>query len=124
MAIFNTRQDSGNLNLDFNTGQINLISKYPITAPDLRSQRVLVTNYEDKYTVNYFYNRVIRINYNNPTRRWDDLQIMRTQTTDSVKFSGKSVLEYLSPVNATVQLIQDKDTHFRYLINILVSKNG
>jgi hypothetical protein len=123
-AIFSSTQDSGNLELDYNTGQISLISKYPITNPDNKSQKILVTNYQDKYTINYFYNRVLINNYNNVIRKWDTLQITRLNTTNVVKFSGKNTLEYLSGVGLTVQLTQDKDTHFRFLVNILVSKNG
>jgi hypothetical protein len=123
-AIFSTTQDSGNLELDYNTGQISLISKYPITAPDNKSQKILVTNSQDKYTINYFYNRVLKNYYNSTIRKWDTLQIKRVETSNVVKFSGKNTLEYLSGAGLNVQLIQDKDTHFRYLVNILVSKNG
>jgi hypothetical protein len=62
--------------------------------------------------------------YNSTIRKWDTLQIKRVETSNVVKFSGKNTLEYLSGAGLNVQLIQDKDTHFRYLVNILVSKNG
>lgn len=122
MWIYSPLTNSGELRLVPNTGQLSLISKYPITAKDGTYQEVLVTKVGSEYTTNYFYNRMISHKANTPQWFWDRNQIDKTINTEIVKFSGKSVLEPLRSKVFTVRLEQDIETRLRYSINMLSSK--
>ena len=77
LNIWSKYTNSGNLELHPNTGQLSLLSKYPITSTDGTTQQVLVSRKEDRYSVNYFYNRLLKSNSNNPHFNWDRNQILK-----------------------------------------------
>lgn len=109
-VIYNDRESSGNLELDVNTGVLSLLSKYPITQKD--SQRVLITQNDNKWSLNYFYNRV-KSNKNNITLfNYDENQISKEVNQNSVSFKGKSVLERMTGNYFMVQLTQDKTSQY------------
>jgi len=122
MWIYSPFTNSGELRLVPNTGQLSLISKYPITAPDGSYQEVLTTKVHNEYTTNYFYNRMISHKTNQPTWIWDRNQINKTINQDIVKFSGKNVLEPMRSNVFTIRLEQSLESRLRYAINMLSSK--
>lgn len=115
VVIYNNTANSGELRLVNNTGQTNLISRYPKTALDGRSQEILTSYKEEQWFINYFYNRVVDNNQNKPLWLWDDNQINKIINTDAVKFKGKSVLENIKGMFANVRLTQDVETQFQYV---------
>lgn len=115
ITIYNNLANSGELRLVNNTGQTNLINKYPKTAINGKSQEILTTHKEEQWFVNYFYNRVIDNNQNKPLWLWDDNQINKTINTEVVKFKGKAVLESIKGMFANVRLTQDVETQFQYI---------
>ena len=117
--IWGKMSNSGELHLVNNTGQLSFASKYPKTAPDDSYQEILVSNNEGNYSVNYFYNRLIKKNLNNPHNLWDTNQITKTVNTDIVKFSGKNVLETLKSDMFHITFTQDNETRLRYIIDLI-----
>jgi len=122
MWIYSPFTNSGELRLVPNTGQLSLISKYPITAKDGSYQEILITKIHNEYTTNYFYNRMLSHKANQPTWFWDKNQINKTINTDIVKFSGKTTLEMMRSNVFTVRLEQSIESRLRYAINLLSSK--
>jgi len=124
LNIWSKYTNSGDLELIPNTGQLSLLSKYPKTAPNGATQQVLVSRNEDKYSVNYFYNRILKSNSNNPHFNWDRNQILKEVNTDIVKFTGKSVLEVLKSNLFHVKLQQDADSRLRYTLDIIATNKN
>jgi len=122
MWLYSPFTNSGELRLVPNTGQLSLISKYPITAKDGSYQEILITKVGSEYTTNYFYNRMLSHKSNSPTWLWDKNQINKTINTDIVKFSGKTTLEMMRSNVFTVRLEQSIESRLRYAINLLSSK--
>jgi len=122
MWIYSPFTNSGELRLVPNTGQLSLISKYPITAKDGSYQEILVTKVHNQYTTNYFYNRMLSHKSNNPCWIWDRNQIDKKINQDIVKFSGKTVLELMRSNVFSVRLQQDIESRLRYSVNMLSSK--
>lgn len=122
MWIYSPFTNSGELRLVPNTGQLSLISKYPITAKDGSYQEVLTTKVHNEYTTNYFYNRMLSNKTNQNVWVWDRNQIDKKINTDIVKFSGKNVLEPMRSNVFTVRLEQSIETRLRYTIQMLSSK--
>jgi len=124
LNIWSKFTNSGDLELIPNTGQLSLLSKYPKTAPDGATQQVLVSRNEDRYSVNYFYNRILKSNSNNPHFNWDRNQILEEVNTNIVKFTGKSVLEVLKSNLFHVKLQQDADSRLRYSLDIIATNKN
>lgn len=120
--LYSTHTNSGELRLVNNTGQMSLISKYPITAKDSSYQEILVTKVGSEYTINYFYNRMLSHKSNQAPWLWDRNQIDKKINTDIVKFSGKNVLEPMRSNTFTIRLEQSIESRLRYTINLLSSK--
>jgi len=117
-TIFTNGMNTGVLNLVNNTGQMNLISKYPITAPDGNSQSILYSKTDNKYSLNYFYNRSLRSGTNTPNMLYDDMAIRRRVNTNFVKFGGKKTLEFIRGGFYYIQLKQDVESRLRFNLNI------
>jgi hypothetical protein len=113
---------SGELRLVENTGQLSLISKYPKTATDGSYQEILYSKFHNDYSINYFYNRVVKKIANVPLWIWDKNQINKEVSLASVKFSGKNVLEPIRTTVPSIRLQQDKESRFRYNFNLGISK--
>jgi len=124
LNIWSKFANSGNLRLVNNTGQISLVSQYPKTAIDGSYQEVLVSRNHNDYSVNYFYNRLIKNNTNNPQWFWDKNQILKTVNTDVVKFGGKTVLETMKANLFNIQLQQDETSLLRYTIDLVASNQN
>jgi len=124
LNIWSKFANSGNLQLVNNTGQIALVSQYPKTAPDGSYQEVLVSRNHNDYSVNYFYNRLIKNNTNNPQWFWDKNQILKTVNTNVVKFGGKTVLETMKANLFNIQLQQDETSLLRYTIDLVASNQN
>jgi hypothetical protein len=110
MYVLNRREASGLLHLvPQKTLRDNV--NYPKTFQDY--QEVLMTNTNDRWNVNYLFNRV-KSEYNNqPIFNWDENQIRRTFNKNAVAFKGKRVLEPLRGSTFLVNLAYDKDSRFQ-----------
>jgi hypothetical protein len=115
LTIYNSTANSGEIRMVNNTGAMRMVSDYPKTAVDGKSQEVLTSYKNEQWFVNYFYNRVIDNNTNIPLWKWDDNQINKVLNTDVIKFSGKPVLEKLTGPFFNVRLTQDKESRFQYI---------
>jgi len=124
LNIWSKFANSGNLHLVNNTGQISLVSQYPKTATDGSYQEVLVSRNHNDYSVNYFYNRLIKNNTNNPQWFWDKNQILKIVNTNVVKFGGKTVLETMKANLFNIQLQQDETSLLRYTIDLVASNQN
>lgn len=124
LNIWSKFANSGNLHLVNNTGQISLVSQYPKTATDGSYQEVLVSRNHNDYSVNYFYNRLIKNNTNNPQWFWDKNQILKTVNTNVVKFGGKTVLETMKANLFNIQLQQDETSLLRYTIDLVATNQN
>jgi hypothetical protein len=124
LNIWSKFSNSGNLHLKHNTGQIALVSQYPKTALDGSYQEVLVSRNHNDYSVNYFYNRLLKNNTNNPQWLWDKNQILKTVNTNVVKFGGKTVLETMKSNVFNIQLQQDETSLLRYTIDLVASNQN
>lgn len=111
MTIYSDRENSGLLNLVPNTGQLSLLSKYPVTNSD-NSQDILISPNQKRYAANYFYNRVISNRNNQPIWLWDENQILKTVNDKAVSFTGKKTLEHLTSENFLVRLEYDTDSRY------------
>ena len=120
--IYSTNTHSGELGLVPNTGQMSLISQYPKTANDGKSQDILYSKYHNQHTINYFYNRVVRGFTNTPINIWDINQINKSVNTEVVKFHGKTMLEPLRTTIPTIRLEQTKESRLRYVFHLGESK--
>jgi len=90
LKVFNKREASGDLRL-VRQRAIGDISKYPKTYDNY--QEILATNTDDRWKVNYIYNRVSNEYRNQPIWNWDKNQIHKTFNDKLIKFKGKKVLE-------------------------------
>lgn len=115
VTVYNNVANSGELRLVNNTGSLGLVSKYPKTAADGKSQEILTTYKNEQWFSNYLYNRVIDNNRNNPLWLWDANQINKTLNTEVIKFKGKPVLEKLKGPYFNVRLTQDQESRFQYV---------
>lgn len=115
ITVYNNIANSGELRMVNNTGNLNLLSQYPKTALNGKSQEILTTYKNEQWFVNYFYNRVLDNNLNKPLWLWDENQVNKTINTDVVKFSGKPVLENMKGLYMNVRLTQDVETRFQYV---------
>ena len=115
ITVYNNVANSGELRLVNNTGQLNLISQYPKTATDGKSQEILTTYKQEQWFINYFYNRVVDNNLNKPLWLWDENQINKTLNTEVIKFKGKAVLENMKGIFMNIRLTQDIETRFQYI---------
>ena len=117
--IYNDRESSGLLELDVNTGVLSQLSKYPITQKD--SQKVLITQNDNKWNLSYFFNRVKSNRNNIPLFNYDENQIDKNINQNSVSFLGKSVLERMTGNYFIVRLTQDLtsqyDLEFRWSLD-------
>lgn len=122
MWIHSMHTNSGQLNLIKNTGVLSQISNYPKTASDGSYQEILVSKNHEAYTVNYFYNRIVKSFTNVTPWIWDKNQIEKEINNNVIKFGGKNILEPLRTRVPTVRLSQDAESRFRYIFNLGVSK--
>lgn len=122
--IYSDHAHSGELRLDFNDGSINRIAQYPITDPNGLYQRILVTRTDDIYNINYFYDRVLNKRANKPLIHWNANKINKSINHAAVGFTGKNILEVLRVSPASIRLIQDEESRFRYVFNLFVTKTN
>lgn len=108
--IFSSRENSGLLNL-VPQKTLAQITKYPITKSSTL-QDILVTNSEELWSFDYFYNRVKLESNNQPHLLKDENDIRKTVNPKAVSFYGKKVLETLSSTAFNVNLMFDKDTRY------------
>jgi len=100
------------------TGELHLVPQK--TLRDHRSypktygtyQEILMTNSQDRWKLNYLYNRVDSEYLNQPIWNWDTNQIKKTLNNNLVKFKGKRVLERLRGNFFLNYLGYDKDSRF------------
>jgi len=121
ITIYNNVANSGELRMVNNTGQLGLISQYPKTAKNGSYQEILTTYKNEQWFINYFYNRVVDNNRNNPLWIWDNNQVNKTLNTDIIKFKGKPVLEKMKGHFFNVRLTQDVESRFQYIYRFSVA---
>ena len=100
------------------TGELHLVPQktlrdhrnYPKTYGTY--QEILMTNSQDRWKLNYLYNRVDSEYLNQPIWNWDTNQIKKTLNNNLVKFKGKRVLERLRGNFFLNYLGYDKDSRF------------
>lgn len=122
VVIYNNTANSGELKLINNTGVLNLLGKYPLTATNGTNQEILTTHKTDSWFINYFYNRVLDSNRNLPLWKWDVNQINKTINYDIVKFKGKPILEKMKGLFFNVRLKQDQESRFQYIYKFGVTQ--
>lgn len=107
--IYNNREASGELKL---VPQRTLADnrKYPELNGNVQS--ILTTNTNDRWNINYFFNRVSKERLNQPIFNWDNNQIKKSFNNSIVKFKGKRVLEPLRGDFFTVYLGYDTDSRY------------
>lgn len=120
--IHSQNQNSGELHLVKNTGALSQISLYPKTDSNNRYQEILVSKKDNEHTINYFYNRVARAFTNAPLWMYDENQIEKSVNTEIIKFKGKPILENIRTRVPIIRLSQDKESRFRYVFHLGVSK--
>ena len=109
-VIWSTRENSGNLEL-IPQKTLSQVSKYPITKNGT-TQEILITNSQELWSFDYFWNRVKRENSNQPIWNKDINDIGKTINSNIVSMYGKPVLEPLSATAFYVTLIYDKDSRY------------
>jgi hypothetical protein len=109
LRIFNKKEASGDLRLVPHKS-LNQLTKYPKTHSNY--QEVLATNTDDRWKVNYIYNRVVKDNRNQPIMNWDINQITRKFNDSVVRFKGKRVLEPIRGDFFLVYLGFDTDSRY------------
>lgn len=109
LVVSNHRESTGNLRL-VPQKTLSQIRDYPKTYADY--QEILMTNSQDRWKVNYLYNRVSSEYLNQPIWKWDTNQINKTINNKLVKFKGKRVLERLKGNFFLNYLGYDLDTRF------------
>lgn len=109
MSIYNNRETTGNLKL-IPQKSLRDIRNYPKTTAE--GQEILMTNSNDRWTINYLYNRVKSEDLNQPVWAWDRNQIQKKLNQNLVSFKGKRVLERLRGNYFLVYLGYDKDSRY------------
>jgi hypothetical protein len=108
--IWSTRENSGLLNL-IPQKTIAQVSKYPITKSQIE-QDILITNTEELWSFDYFWNRVKSEVSNQPIWKKDISDINKTLNPKVVSMYGKSVLEAMSSTAFNITLTYDADTRY------------
>lgn len=109
-TIWSTRENSGKLEL-IPQRSLTEISDYPNTIGQTQ-QEILVTNTNDLWSFDYFYNRVISERKNQPIWNKDISDIRKTLNPQVVSMTGKEVLENMSGTAFNITLEYDKDSRF------------
>jgi len=109
LRVFNNKEGTGNLVL-VPQRHIRDIRNYPKTYADY--QEILATNSDNRWKVNYLYNRVLYEGNNQPILHWDTNQIHKTFNDKIVKFKGKRVLEPMRGEYFLVYLGYDLDSRY------------
>jgi len=122
LVIYNNLSNTGKLELVNNSGAASLISKYPKTSDDKNTQQILATYKNDNWFINYFYNRVLNSDTNNPLWIWDANQINKTINSDIVKFGGKKILEKMKGLYFNIRLTQDQESRYQYIYRFGVTQ--
>lgn len=120
LNVSSDRENSGNLVLVPNNGVLSMLSKYPITKQN--EQEILITQNNDKWTLNSIYNRAKSNRNNIPLFLYDENQIDKSVNPNAVSFFGKPVLEQLSSDNFLVRLTQDKTSQYDLELKFVVTK--
>lgn len=107
--IYNNRESSGNLRL-IPQKVLSDNRKYPKTVNGF--QEVLITNTNDRWNLNYIYNRVKSESLNQPLWIWDSNQIKKSINKKVVSFTGKKVLERMRGNYFLNYLGYDTDSRF------------
>ena len=110
LRIFNNREASGELVM-FPQRTLRQNREYPKTFPTY--QEILYTNSNDRWHINYFYNRVFKERLNQPIWNWDANQIKKTFNPSLIRFKGKRVLEPLRGDFFRVHLGYDLDSRYQ-----------
>jgi len=110
LVVSNNRESTGELRLvPQKTLRDNI--NYPKTYNGY--QEILTTNSQDRWKLNYLYNRVSSEDLNQPIWAWDSNQIRKSINNNIIKFKGKRVLERLRGDFFLNYLGYDKDSRFQ-----------
>ncbi|AGO49455.1 structural protein [Cellulophaga phage phi4:1] len=109
-TIWSTKENSGNLNL-VPQKTLSQIPKYPIKRSSIE-QDILITNSEDLWSFDYFWNRVKSNSNNQPIWKKDINDIGKEINPKAVSMNGKKVLETLSGTAFNVMLTYSGDTRY------------
>ena len=110
MTVYNSFENSGNLNLIDANGTLSQMTTYPIRNAD-NTQDILTTYGDHKYSANYFYNRVLSNKNNEVHWIWDDNQIEKTINPLAVSFTGKKKLERMEGSFFVIRMERDANTN-------------
>ena len=105
-----------------NSGQLDLVverkndlfqkTQYPKRTPV--SNEILVTEYDKKWTFNYFFNEVRNELNNNPIWLWDNNSIEKFINKDALQYN-QVFKDRLRGDWFNIMLSQDKETRFKYI---------
>lgn len=112
--IYNRKECSGLLHLDYIEGHTRYLSRYPITVSEME-QRIYLTKTENLYNYNYFYNRVVKTN-NKPFIK-NDLNELKIGL-DNISFNQTRQLGRLNGDYFLNRLTYDKDSRFCLTIKL------
>lgn len=107
--VFNRKEASGNLEL-VPQKVLSDVRRYPKTTGN--TQKILATNSNNRWNVNYIFNRILYEGNNQPIMNWDNQQITKTFNDKIVKFKGKKVLEPMRGEFFLVYLGYDLDSRY------------
>jgi hypothetical protein len=114
-VIFNNNNNSGNLNLIPQKGNLVGNKNYPKTNSD-NTQDILVSNRDNfEWSFDYLFNRVKDNVSNEPNWLWDENKIDKTINPKAVSFHGKKLLDYLTGDYFLIKLGYDKDSRFNLI---------
>lgn len=108
--IYNDRENSGKLKLIQNKGTVAELTKYPKTVGD--AQEILISSDNQKFSFNYFFNRVKSNKNNQPIWNNDVNNIDKILNPKAVSFYGKQTLEHLHNSHFLIRLIYDGSSQY------------
>lgn len=112
--IYNRKECSGLLHLDFIKGHTRYLSKYPLSV-SLKEQRIPLTPTENMFNYNYIFNRAVK-NSELPLISNDENEI--SIDVNNVSFNQKGQLERLNGDYFLNRLIFDKDNEHALTIKL------
>ena len=119
IVIHNQTNNSGLLHLNYDDSMNK--SKYPLKISDTE-QGIQATHYDNKISLNYFYNRVKKTDNHIPIWNSDENEIQRTLNPNAISFGSKKILERMRGDWFIVDLILDHSSQFKTHFKWMVSK--
>lgn len=121
--IYNNTHCSGYLNLIPEKNRSYAFNDYPKTNNDGTQDIMLINSDVDKWSYNYFYNRV-KSNFNNlPFIEKDENQIQMFLNPNAVSFKGKSFLERIEGNYFLNRLTYDMDSRLSIIFKLSTSSS-